>query len=169
MTSNAIKLILASCLVGSLFYQYSQSKAYRTTIDTFGTTKTVSGVFTFTDGGKMLQSSWLDGRPIFWAASYAGGVSGFGRSFDIPNRSKVTATVVELQTQSGVVEVAASIRNDNKVFVDRTPVQLRDLWLQQSHFSLFSRGLFTFVAIVAPYLIITGFLSSSTAKNATES
>jgi hypothetical protein len=158
--SNAIKIILMCCLIGSIYYQYSQSTKYSTTEADFIPTKTVSGTFTFSDGGKLLQASWLDGHDIYWAASYAGGTSGFGRSFGIPNRSKVTATIVEIRTQSGIVQIAASIKSDSKVFVTRTPAELRELWLTESHWSLFSRLLFTIVFLVAPYLIVTGWISN---------
>jgi hypothetical protein len=158
--SNALWLAVISCVAVGWHHEYSQMRRYQPTVDAFAPKQTWSGVFTYYDGGKSLQGSWIDGRPVFVAANYEGATTGFGRSFGINSGAQVTATVAQIKTASGTVWIAESIQDANRLFVSRSPREMYELWSAESHQMLFLRCLFILVGIVSPYLVVTGIIEA---------
>ncbi len=159
---DAAGLVGAVILAALLYYQFSKSERYRPTIADFEAFTTVSGVFSFTDAGKALQSSWIDGTSIYEAASYAGGHGGFGLSYHIPDKTRVKAQLVHIQTRAGRVWVASRIQSekDGQVYVSRSPAELLDMWRANSRDDLFSSCLGISVAFVGTYLLLRGILKN---------
>lgn len=154
--SNVVRLVLLCCFAAGLYLQSAEMARYRPAVADFVPKATITGVFKFEDYGKSLKGSWIDGHSVFVAANYAGGTHGFGHGFGIPNGSKVTADIAEIETANGTVWIATSIRGANRQFVSRTPQEMHDAWLSASRQRLVSESIFDASVLLVVYFMIIG-------------
>lgn len=157
---DLVGLLVATALAAFVGYQYTKSETYHPNLADFTPTTTISGVFEFTDGGKLLQSSWIDGVRIYEGASYAGGHGGFGLSYHIPERSLVKAQLVRIRTRSSYIWVVARLQAqpNGQVYVSRSPAELLESWRENSNGDRFSTCLFICAGVFGPYLMLRGIL-----------
>ena len=158
--SNVLWLVVIACVTGCWYHEYLQMRRYQPTPSTFASKQTWSGIFTYHDGGRAFQFSWINGRSVAESANYRGATTGFGDGIGIRSGTTVTATVAPIETATGTVWVAESIEDANRAFVSRTETEMYELWFTRSHVELFLRCLFMFVVIVSPFLIITGSIEA---------
>lgn len=123
---------------------------FRPSTQNFTASQEVVGQFRLEGSAKHPGGS-IDGKSINFDVG-AFGASGGGRARLIPNGARVTASIVKVRTDQGVLPWIVRVESGGTVVFDLTPEERRQEWLDATEFIAVMESVLAFI----PALLIFG-------------
>ena len=151
--------IVAVFLVGVFFYQWRLMKKLEPSIESLAKTSSVSGRMHYEFLGRMGREPFLNGQSIYCGANFLGGKAQCDHFVpSLTEGTLVTASVVEMQTRSGLIWLAMELSTGAGEHYRANPEEVIRNWRRDSYRSLWQTPLFFSIALVViPWAISLKF------------